>query len=93
MHRLDDAFLQALCHYYSTSSQQWVMQVYLIVTIIGYTTTTTTTTTLDICVIASRAAPAIGAATVTILLVCPLHLPTFTVALNSAQSHYLGLLY
>ena len=50
--------------------------------IIGYSPTTTTT--LDICFIASRAAPAIAAvATVTIQLVCPLHLLTFCMALNS----------
>ena len=46
------------------------------------------TTTLDICFIASQAAPAIAAAaTVTIQFVCPLHLLTFRWALNSVQSH------
>ena len=56
--------------------------------IIGYSSTTTTT--LNICFIASQAAPAIAAAArVTIQLVCPLHLLTFPVALNSAQSHLL----
>ena len=52
--------------------------------IIGYSPTTTT---LDICVIACRAASAIAAAA-TIQLECPLHLLTFRIALNSAQSHY-----
>ena len=54
--------------------------------IIGYSPTTTTTT-LNVPFIACRAAPAIAAtATVTIQRVCPLHLLTFHVALNSAQS-------
>ena len=49
--------------------------------IIGYSPTTT----LKVHFIACRAARAIAAATVTIQLVCPLHLLTFHVALNSAQ--------
>ena len=53
--------------------------------IIGYSPTTTT---LDVHVISCQAAPAIAVASrVTIQLVCPLHLLTFCVALNSAQSH------
>ena len=53
--------------------------------IIGYfPTTTTTTTTLDVRFIASRAAPAIAAAVITVSIYSAC---VVRVALNSAQSH------